>query len=350
MQTKFFTKTTTNMPFSQPPRNLPTIQTVEKRQNHECSPLGVEAYIEHHKENSLNQKDTIQTCASTNLGVSSRRLRAHSASEVCQSKISLSPPAGTATPPISSLPPRPRSYSSDPLESLQSQLLRRIQVYGPSHWSNVQVLNEMGNLHFRRGQHRAAQKCYQRALACDRGPYTAMACTNLGTVCWSIGELDHAQHWLVQALQCWERDCQVQNRTLQDSPMVASVYHQLGLVAALQNNYDMAIQQLTVAWQIRTGLGLNEDEGKTLDVMGKICSMQGRFPSAAEYHRQAYRVLRSEPCGGVGALRNLAATYEAAGERSNAEIVLGVIKRKRQHATTLTQPKRLAPNDLSPSS
>lgn len=238
-----------------------------------------------------------------------------------------SPPIRTKQPAVGNkLPPRPRTssrslspsprnrsrtLSMDPLKDLERQLQTSIQQKGHGHADTAALYNEMGNMHFRQGNRKAANDSYQQAILCHpTGPHAATAYMNLGTVYWSSGDAESALQVLQKSLDCSSSD--------EISPQVASVHHQMGLCHALQQDFLKAMHCMKNAYNIRKALNKTTDVAKTLDAMGKICYMQGELDAAIKHHELAYHLLNLTNAPTLNVLKNMAAAYEALGKDSKA--------------------------------
>lgn len=223
---------------------------------------------------------------------------------------SSAPPAEAATPKPRSLhrrtfsapPKQPEGFLS--VSSLQHQLKQLQQQYGAEHAMVATTWNWLGNAHFRQGNMPAALEAYKKAVLCEPGEHLADAYANMGTVHWASGNVEESITYLQNSLSVHEYNVMSRGQDPNTSLPVGAVQYQLGLALTLHKDYEAALESLHQARAIRERvLGHQHmDVARTLDAMGKVFSLQGRFPQALDCHLQALRIKEDLPLEGRSAL------------------------------------------------
>jgi tetratricopeptide (TPR) repeat protein len=227
------------------------------------------------------------------------------------------------------------------------QLAQSIERYGEGHPVTSRLLNQVGNVHFRRGDFTRAASCYERAAQCE-SEQQHIAWLNLGTVYWRTNQVDTAIDYLKRARQQCRRRRDAaggvaepvhNNSNSSNEAIQASVYHQLGLCYALHQDYPRSLQALHKAYNIRVqqhGMDHHTSIAQTLDAMGKVYWMMGEYDAAIHCHGRALTIVtasassssthpyqRHQPAATTNtrstmeSLRNLAAVFRAAGRSSD---------------------------------
>jgi tetratricopeptide (TPR) repeat protein len=227
------------------------------------------------------------------------------------------------------------------------QLAQSIERYGEGHPVTSRLFNQVGNVHFRRGDFTRAASCYERAAQCE-SEQQHIALLNLGTVYWRTNQVDTAIDYLKRARQHCRRRCDAAaggvaepvHSNNSNEAIQASVYHQLGLCYALRQDYPRSIQALHKAYNIRVqqhGMDHHTSIAQTLDAMGKVYLMMGEYDAAIHCHGRALTIVtasassssthpyqRHQPAATttntrstMESLRNLAAVFRAAGRSSD---------------------------------
>ncbi len=220
-------------------------------------------------------------------------------------------------------PPRSPVSPAAPLslESLNYTREMRAQRFGPLHFTVGQTFNLIGNHHFRNHHYDMAIHAYQQALKCTEGgdsDHIAAAYGNIGTVCWSTGDLKMSVYCLEQALKLRRESERANGEDPEKSLSVASSYHQLGLARSLKQEYGKALVALRHALKIQeTVLGNKSIEvARSLDAIGKVHLYQGDADEALNCHQTAYAIW-FESSGGehspalTASLMNIAAAHMA---------------------------------------
>jgi tetratricopeptide (TPR) repeat protein len=189
----------------------------------------------------------------------------------------------------------------------------------------------IGNAHFRRKEHDKAMYAYEQALECTDGcekpsdfDHIAAANGNLGTVCWSTGDMERSITCIRKVLDFRIESEISKGRDPCDSLSVATSYHQLGLALTLHRDYKKALNALFEALEIQQSvLGRKSiDVARTLDAIGKVYLLRGDADRSMHCHQEAYAT-KYELTGECGALvitslTNIAAAHLARNEEKEA--------------------------------
>jgi len=200
----------------------------------------------------------------------------------------------------------------------------RMHRFGPCHFTVGQTWNLIGNDHFRRQEHEKAVDAYEHALRCNQGcvgprdaDHIAAAYGNIGTVCWSTGDMDKSITCLEKALELRKENEVAQGLDPGKSLPIAASYHQLGLALSLKQEHEKALDALHHSLRIREKvLGRKSiDVSRSLDALCKIYMFQGKAGDALQCHQEAHMIkveLTGEHGPGVTAsLMNIAAAHTA---------------------------------------
>jgi tetratricopeptide (TPR) repeat protein len=181
------------------------------------------------------------------------------------------------------------------LKELEQSLQRHIVKHGEKSPKVAMDYLQIGNEHFRKGHMMEAEANYMLAVQCDPSEHLSKAYLNLGTVKWRTGDLPSAIHFLQRALGPDELGTELRGISLEESTTAASAYHQLGICYALCGEWQRAISSLEAARMIRVRvLGpADVSVGRTLDMIGKVWSMQGNYEEAMNYYQKALVCLMS---------------------------------------------------------
>jgi tetratricopeptide (TPR) repeat protein len=228
---------------------------------------------------------------------------------------------------------------------LEWQLTQSLERYSEDHPTTSKLYNKVGNVYFRRGHFARAATLYEQAARCASSEQQQhVAWLNLGTVYWRTQQVDTAIDYLQRAAQPQHRCRGGGGGALSSEPndaaataaIQASVYHQLGLCYALLPDYQLSIQALNMAYDIRAQYYGDHhwSIAKTLDAIGRVHLLQGEYEAtihchgralaiAAAYQQQQQQQPRHSrlptPASAAGpaaimeALRNLATVFRAAG-------------------------------------
>jgi tetratricopeptide (TPR) repeat protein len=108
----------------------------------------------------------------------------------------------------------------------------------------------------------------------------------------------------------------VQQRKPVESLEVAGVHHQLGLVFALKQDFDKAVESLQKAFAIReraTG-ARSILTAKTVDALGKVYRMMGDVHTALQCHERALDILNGHSVNTCSILENILAVQKVRGD------------------------------------
>lgn len=203
------------------------------------------------------------------------------------------------------------------VKTLQKAIQRNIRKNGKKHHNTVQFRILLGNVYFRQGNLDRAAAAYKLAVeACAApGEHLSTAYLNLGTVRWRSGEISEAIRCLQQALH---------EMLDEESMSAASAYHQLGLCYALTSDWTMAVTFLNRALTIRARGSSQVAVGQTMDAIGRVYFMQGRYDEALAFHHHALRLLQTAGVIDIATpLQNIANVHIAA---SMPQAALAVLK------------------------
>jgi tetratricopeptide (TPR) repeat protein len=232
---------------------------------------------------------------------------------------------------------------------LEWQLAQSLERDGEDHPTTSKLYNKVGNVYFRRGNFAVAATLYEQAARCASSEQQQqVAWLNLGTVYWRTQQVDTAIDYLQRAAQPQHRcrggsgggggDSALSsepNDAAATAAIQASVYHQLGLCYALLPDYQLSIQALHKAYEIRVQYYGDHhwSIAKTLDAIGRVHLLQGEYEAAIHCHGRALAIAAAHqqqqqqprhsrpppPASAAGpaaimeALRNLATVFRAAG-------------------------------------
>ena len=162
---------------------------------------------------------------------------------------------------------------------------------------------------------------YQKALECTEGgnsDHIAASYGNIGTVCWSTGDLKMSVKCLEKALKLRREAEKANGGDPEMSITIASSYHQLGLARSLKQEYGKALEALRHALKIReTVLGNKSIEvARSLDAIGKVHLYRGDADDALTCHQTAYAIWFDSSGGEhspalTASLMNIAAAHMA---------------------------------------
>ena len=183
------------------------------------------------------------------------------------------------------------------LDSLYATLRMRMQNFGPCDFRVGQTWNLIGNFHFRRQECEEAIDAYEEAIECKEGyeelsdsDHIAAAYGNIGTVCWSTGDMQRSVTCLQKSLDLRVESEAAHGRDPGNSLAVATSYHQLGLALSLNHEHEKALDAFNRALRIREkALGRKSVEvARTLDAIGKVHLFRGHVDEAMKCHQEAY--------------------------------------------------------------
>jgi tetratricopeptide (TPR) repeat protein len=207
---------------------------------------------------------------------------------------------------------------SDGLKSLEKALKWHLRHSESDRDSQIAALyNRIGNIHFRRRDFRKAVKFYSHAVKCNAAvEHVAAAFSNLGTVYWTSGDVGNALQMLEQALETYELHNIQQGRAPGESLEIAGVYHQMGLVFALQREFERAVHSLKTAWGIRERLTGARSilTARTVDALGKVYTMMRDLKTALQYHERALDIFNANGVNAAGVLENMLTVHTMRGD------------------------------------
>jgi tetratricopeptide (TPR) repeat protein len=178
----------------------------------------------------------------------------------------------------------------------------------------------IGNAHFREEEYEKAIAGYEEALTCKEGcekpsdlDHIAAAFGNIGTVCWSTGDMERSITCIRKALEL-----RLESETGRDpgeSLTVATSYYQLGLALTMHRDFIKALDALNYALEIQQRVHGRKsvDVARTLDAIGKVHLLQGDADESMNCHQEAYAI-KYEITGEYGplvisSLTNIAAAH-----------------------------------------
>lgn len=171
------------------------------------------------------------------------------------------------------------------------------------------ALNDLGTLHFARGEWAQAVECYREALTRLR-PFRAgmtdeaMVRNNLGLALMSLGQDEAGIVELEQALDLYRRLGQAQ-QAAKVQINLGQMYHRRGDIARALEIYQNALQPLRK-------LGDRPVEVEVLNSLGVLYRYQGRLDQAITYHTESLSLAQTlnDLSGQAQALGNLGAVYQ----------------------------------------
>ncbi|GKY93484.1 hypothetical protein MPSEU_000315900 [Mayamaea pseudoterrestris] len=220
-------------------------------------------------------------------------------------KRSVSPLPPRSPPRIATTATREQIPVQDPLEistveELSNVLTRYHRKFGKHSVQVAHVHNLIGNAYFRQGQYEAALDAYKRAVQCTPGEPLGDSYANIGTVYWTIGQVDNAIDFLKRAHDVHEFTAVANSQNPKESLLIATVAYQLGIAYTLKTNYRKALKHFAVCQDIRERvLPANHiDIARVMDATGKVYGLRkrpGDLETALKYHEEAFHVKHSLP-------------------------------------------------------
>lgn len=186
------------------------------------------------------------------------------------------------------------------VEGLTKLLSRYRTTYGHSSQQVAHVYNFLGNAHFRRCEYQLAVEAYKQAIQCAPGSHLGDSYANLGTVYWTIGELDEAVAFLKRAQDVHEYTAITRNEDPRDCLSIAAVAYQLGIVFTLKSSFHKALRQFSTCQDIRERVLPPDhvDIARVLDATGRVYALRnlpGDLRRALRYHEEAFQIKHSLP-------------------------------------------------------
>jgi tetratricopeptide (TPR) repeat protein len=169
-------------------------------------------------------------------------------------------------------------------ENILSRLEETFQSVSVEKEMVIDILNEKGKLHFRRGNYKAAKQLLEKALvkARESEPYEfgeATAIHYIGATMWNLGEADGALELYEQALSI--------RRKIGDERGAAASIHNIAMCQSKRGNIQKAFLLYNEALEIKSMLKDNVGVVRTLSNIGAIYRRMGDFSKAMQYLRQA---------------------------------------------------------------
>lgn len=218
-------------------------------------------------------------------------------------------------------------------ETSERQLLQALaaaQAAGAGHSAAAaQCINNLGALHFRRGDVSAARTAFAQAadmrqqVLPAQHPSIAQSCNNLGAACMKLGELDAARDGFAQALAL--REAALGNA----HPQVAESLLNLGLLELKTGDLSGAREQLqrAAAIQLACRGPLHPELAKVQMGLAQVSLDQGLLDDAqqlfTQVHRSRVQVLGAGHEDSARALMGLADVATARGDEAEAARLLG---------------------------
>lgn len=201
------------------------------------------------------------------------------------------------------------------VDRLLRKLRKTIKRFGEKDAAVGAIYTALGNLHFRESRMNEAISSYKVAIDCCHGPHSATACLNLGTAYWNQLDVTQATKYMTKAMKALQQDCLQRGASPELCPEVASCHHQLGLVYALGNQYEAAVNEIEIACRMRLAMygSAHPMTARTLDAAGRIHSLRGEFDQALHCHEQALTVLHGTPYA-TATLENIAMAHAGRGD------------------------------------
>jgi tetratricopeptide (TPR) repeat protein len=148
----------------------------------------------------------------------------------------------------------------------------------------IDILNEKGKIHFRRGNYTTAKQLLEKALikAREGEPYEsgeATAIHYIGATMWNLGEADGALELHEQALSI--------RRKIGDERGAAASIHNIAMCQSKRGNIQEAFSLYNEALEIKRKLKDDVGVVRTLSNIGAIYRRMGDFSKATKYLTQA---------------------------------------------------------------
>ena len=152
----------------------------------------------------------------------------------------------------------------------------------------AQVWNDIGLIHFRRGNFPEAQQLLQQALDLVEGSAAfdtvASIYNRLGGVAYNQGDWDRAAGYLRKSIAIRE--------SIHDVVGLASSFSNLGYLEIEMGEFDNALENLTRSYELKTRLGQAEGIAVTLNNLGWLRILRGELGEAGQAIDQALELAR----------------------------------------------------------
>ncbi len=161
----------------------------------------------------------------------------------------------------------------------------------------IECLLQLGNLWYRKGDLKQAQKFYEKALQGaiknlgENHTSVALAYKRLGNFYKNLGDYDKGLEYGQLAINLWNQVCG------ETCPELPGLYNLLAEIYRLQGQYDLAsaFRQKTLAVTIKVLGPTHQEVGNFYKSIGKVCADKTDYAQAINYFDKAWKIFSCYP-------------------------------------------------------
>src|SRR5215471_3882620 len=173
------------------------------------------------------------------------------------------------------------------------------------------VLSNMGNVHYSRGDYALALEYHNKSLAwreqIDDKQGMAASLNSIGNVYYVKGDYATALDYLRRSLSLKE--------SIGDKQGMANSLNNIANTLRAQGSYQQALEQFKMSLALKQDLGDRYGMAQTLGSIGSVHNSQGSYEQALEYYQESLRLLSDlgDRAGAALVLNNIGAIYATQG-------------------------------------
>ncbi|KAJ3423841.1 tetratricopeptide repeat protein [Anaeramoeba flamelloides] len=185
-----------------------------------------------------------------------------------------------------------RSHQQNQLYCSVHPLFQEIQTLGKEHLEVAKSYNNIGLVHYSKGNYEQALEFHQKSLKIKiqtlgkEHPDVATNYNNIGLVHDSKGNYE-------QALEFYQKSLKIRIQTLgKEHPDVARNYNNIGSVHDSKGNYEQALEfyQKSLEIRIQTLGKEHPDVAKSYNNIGSVHYSKGNYEQALEFHQKSLKI------------------------------------------------------------